>query len=104
MLAISIRTKFYQGVPFEGTEKYVIDCGSLDEDKKGVQVQRSFTLKDICDKLIHANQLERIFTDKENGLVTTIHGIEGKTRWQFVLSISLFAEAVLNWIDERPDA
>ena len=104
MLAIGLRTKFYQGVPHEDTRKYVVDCGFLDEDKKGERVPSSLTIKDVCDKLIHATQIERTFSDKETGLMTTIHGRQGKTSWKLVISMSLFAEAVLNWIDERPDA
>ncbi len=104
-LAISLRTKFYQGIPSDETERYVFECGFLDDDLNGDKRARSFTVKDICDKLIHADRVERQFTNSKDGLVTVIDGAQGKNKhWQLTISMSMFSEAILNWIDDRPDA
>lgn len=104
MLAIAIRTKFYQGVSYLDTAKYVIDCGFLDVTTKGLEVTRAFSIKDICDKVIHAELVKRDLTDGNNGLVTTLSGSQVGSTWKLHLSISLFTEGVLNWLDELPDA
>lgn len=103
MLAISLRMKLYQGVSNVGTDMYVIDCGFLDETTNGKKIARSFGIKDICDKLIHADEVRRDLTDGMNGLSTTLLGINRGTPWTFHISMSLFTEAVLNWLDELPD-
>lgn len=104
MLAISLRTKFYQGVSNDETENYVTNCGFLDEDSEGEKRPLALTIKDVCDKLIHANRVEREFTNNNDGLLTKIRGTQGKRNWQLTISMSLFSEAILNWIDDRPDA
>jgi hypothetical protein len=104
MLAISLRTKFYQGVSHSDSVDYVIDCGFLDSNSKGIVVERSFSIKDVCDKLIHADEVKRDFTDEKNGLLTILHGNAGGSAWTFHISMSLFAESVLNWLDDLPDA
>lgn len=104
MLAISLRTQFYQGVSPIDTVDYVIDCGFLDSNTKGNVVERPFSIKDVCDKLIHADEVKRDFIDEKNGLLTILHGNERGSTWTFHISMSLFAESVLNWLDELPDA
>ena len=104
MLAISLRTKFYQGASHRDTMDYVIDCGFLESTSKGVVVEKSFSIKDVCDKLIHADEVKRDYTDAKNGLLTILHGKERGSAWTFHISMSLFAESVLNWLDELPDA
>lgn len=103
LLAIALRTKFYQGVPHAETAKYVIDCGFLDSTTKGIEISHSFTIKDICDKIIHAEGVKRDLVDGNNGLITTLEGTQGKSAWKLHLSMSLLTEAVLNWIDEKTE-
>lgn len=104
MLAISLRIKFYQGVSDSDTNDYVIDCGFLDSSTKGALIEQSFSIKDVCDKLIHADAVERKFTDSESGLLTILRGSHRRSPWTFHISISLFADSVLNWLDDLPDA
>ncbi len=103
MLSVAIRTKRYQGVPHADTEKYILDCGVLDVTSKGKEASHSFTIKDICDKVIHADEVERIVADGNNGQITVLRGKQLGKSWQLHFSISLFAEGVLNWLDEIPD-
>lgn len=104
LLAIALRTKFYQGVSHADTVKYVVDCGFLDSTSNGIERTHSFSIKDICDKVIHANGVKRELTDEKNGLITILEGTQGKATWEFHFSMSLFTEAVLNWLDELSDA
>ena len=104
MLAISLRTKFYQGTSCADTEKYVVDCGFLDVTSNGVEKSRAFSIKDICDKIIHTDELAREITDGNNGFTTTLSGKQGSSPWKLYISLSLFTEAVLNWLDDLPDA
>ena len=104
LLAIALRTKFYLGISNADTGKYVNDCGFLDATCKGTEAPRPFGIKDICDKIIHADEVERKFTDGKNGIVTILRGSQRSSTWTFHISMSLFSEAVLNWLDDLPDA
>lgn len=100
-LAVSIRTKFYQGVPWKDTERYLlrryIDNGFDREFGKA----RPLTIKDVCDKIIHAERIEQDIIESEWGYTTSLIGTKGGEVWTLILSMSLFAEAVLDWLDER---
>lgn len=104
LLAIALRTKFYNGISHKDTVNYVIDCGFLDSTSKGIEATQSFGIKDICDKIIHTTEVSRIFTHEDNGIITVLCGIHRGATWKLHISMSLFAEAVLNWLDELPDA
>ncbi len=100
-LAIAIRTKFYQGCLNNGTEKYVVHCGFLYNEENGKEVALTFTIKDVCDKIIHADSLHR---ELENGVKIPLTILKGRGRggvyWELSLSGSLFAEAILNWVED----
>lgn len=104
LLAIALRTKFCHGISNPDTVKYVKDCGFLDSTFKGIEAPKLFGIKDICDKIIHADEISRILTDGNNGLVTILCGNYQSSIWKFTISMSLFSEGVLNWLDELPDA
>jgi len=97
-LAVALRTKFYQGVDFKNTNCYVSASALLYKIENGVEQSVSFTIKDICDKIIHATTFKR---DLEPGIekpTTTITGSRGNEKWELGISISLFSEGVLNWL------
>lgn len=99
-LAIALRTKFYQGADPQETIKYVLPCGLLYKFKNGNEENAIFSIKDVCDKIIHA---DTIYRDMEKGVqkpVTTLSGKQGEYKWELHLSVSLFAEAILNWIQD----
>jgi hypothetical protein len=97
-LAVAVRTLIYQG----HTEFKNIDyCGFYESNN--AKDRASVTIKDICDKLIHADSIEREleslkYPDKKP--TTTINGIHGKKQWALDISVSLFCESVLNWVNE----
>lgn len=103
-LAIALRTKFYQGQDHEATVPYVLHCGFLFKYKNGKEQSVTFSIKDVCDKIIHANA---VFRHLERGVekpTTTLQGqAQDKSEWELSMSISLFAEAVLNWVQDVQD-
>ncbi|MEQ8354155.1 MAG: hypothetical protein RH942_01345 [Kiloniellaceae bacterium] len=101
-LAIALRTKFYQGYNHIDTARYVTQCGFLDKKKQEAGVTVQFSIKDVCDKIIHS---DRVMRQMEKGVekpTTTFQGRDGrdKSDWELSMSVSLFTEAVLNWVQD----
>jgi len=101
-LAVAIRTNIYQGLSDGNTENYVSHCGFLDLDGGEKQTTVSFSIKDVCDKIIHADEISRELdaTVGSAGSITVIRGSRDKKKWEMSISIELFCEAVLNWLDD----
>jgi hypothetical protein len=99
-LAVSIRTKFYQGTPWTNTEQYLLERYIDDTVGRDVGERKPLTIKDVCDKIIHAEAIERDIFESEWGYTTSLTGSKNGTAWTLILSMSLFAEAVLTWLDE----
>ncbi|MEX2491301.1 MAG: hypothetical protein WD425_06035 [Nitrospirales bacterium] len=101
-LAIVLRTKFNQGFDHKNTIPYVLHSGFLYKYKKNTEETIVFSMKDVCDKIIHA---DTVFVTMEEGLVkptTTLRGKDNrdKSEWELPMSVSQFAEAVLNWVQD----
>lgn len=102
-LAIALRTKFYQGIDPSETAYYANDCGLLyrleGEEESGPII---FTFKDVCDKIIHAETIEKSVESSYDAEMTTLYGGErrrGKiVPWKLGLSVTLFTECILNWL------
>lgn len=97
-LAVGIRTIFYQGVPSGGTEKYVGHCGFLFTYKSNKEAIKAFSIKDLCDKIIHAHSVSRDMADGTRKPITILSGKLNSESWQLQFSSALFCEGVLNWI------
>lgn len=98
--AIMMRTKFYQGLDPAPSLKFISASGLLYTfDARGEESQ-DFTVKDVCDKIIHANSVQKYLEFGIPKPTTTLEGIHGKIKWQFSFSVSIFIEGVLNWLDE----
>lgn len=95
-LAIALRTKFYQGVPHSTTGRFVSHSGFLLITEN--EEIKAFTIKDICDKIIHANTVSRPLDDGTAQPITQIRGVRNGIPWALHISTSLFCEGVLNWI------
>jgi hypothetical protein len=101
--AIALRTKFYQGVSSAETARYSRDCGLLYRLEREVeQGPVEFTFKDVCDKIIHADSIQKSVESARDAEITTLHGTEQrrgkKVAWRLGLSVTLFTECVLNWV------
>lgn len=100
-LAIALRTKFYQGYSHQNTSSYVSHSGLLYKFGKSAEVSENFSIKDVCDKIIHANSVQKYLSADDEKPTTTLSGqAQDKSTWQLSMSVSLFTEGVLNWIDD----
>lgn len=99
-LAISMRTKFYQGLDHRTTIPFVSHCGFLFKYAGNQEETVNFSIKDVCDKIIHADSVSRHMEPELRHPTTSFRGIDhrNKSTWELSMSVSLFAEAVLNWI------
>jgi hypothetical protein len=96
-LAIALRTKFYQGVPSKGSERFVQHSAFLLMTEK--EDIKHFTIKDVCDKIIHAESITRPLNDGTAQPVTQVRGTHQSVAWVLHISTGLFCEGVLNWLE-----
>jgi len=96
-LAVALRTRFYQGAPSKGSERFVGHSAFLLISAR--EVVRAFTIKDVCDKVIHAESISRPLNDGTAQPVTQVRGTHQGCSWALHISTSLFCEGVLNWIE-----
>jgi hypothetical protein len=100
-LAIALRTKFYRGTPYQGAEEHLEYVGFLKREPKGSATDEKFTLKDACDKLIHADSVVRQFDSPEHKPLTVLTGTgQGNVKWTLGFSLAAFADSVLWWLED----
>lgn len=99
-LAIALRTKFYQGLDHRSTISHISHCGLLYRYKNNREETLNFSMKDVCDKIIHADSIIRYLEPDVQLPTTTFSGADPRSNstWELSMSVSLFAEAILNWI------
>lgn len=100
-LAIILRSAIYQGLNPRTSEPFISCCGILDIDKG-----KSFNVKDVCDKIIHADyivrHLEKGEVDSNSKTTFQIRGKHPKDgSWALGISIELFCVGILNWVDSE---
>ena len=102
-LAIAIRTKFYQGADHRRTSGFLEDTGTL---FKGIsaddEATHPYTLKDVCDKIIHATAVYLVLDDEIDITFISLHGEQPVGRntqtWMLTLHPEVF-EGILSWLD-----
>ena len=77
-LAIAIRTLFYQGADPQGTTKFVSASGFLDRYNSIAEQTVPFTVKDVCDKIIHATSIWKTLKEGAENSTTTLDGQEAR--------------------------
>ncbi|ADO00801.1 hypothetical protein Gbem_4101 [Citrifermentans bemidjiense Bem] len=101
-LAVSMRINLYQDGRINLDTSKLTHCGFYYCDHE--LIGQEFSLKDICDKIIHANTVSKEVIPQEvvGSSKSTIQfkGVHHKRSWTLDLSIELFVEAVLNLLDE----
>lgn len=97
-LAISIRTKCYQGVDTSFNNSRIVACGSLYLGLASEAAPQPFTIKDVCDKIVHASSVRRPLEPGVPKPITELRGEKNEKPWELHLSVSLFSEVVLDWI------
>lgn len=105
-LAIALRTKFYQGIDHNNTIHFVSPCGLLYKYRNSAEETIKFSMKDVCDKIIHADSVCRHLESGVEKPTTTLRGRDNRdsSEWELSMSVSLFAEAVLNWAQDIDEA
>lgn len=107
-LAISTRTKFYQGVPYDDTVSYINHCGFMYKYKNKIEQTENFNIKTVCDKIIHASYAIK-FTDKDDQFtITKLYEVDKNDPpniiWFLEFSVTLFAQGVINWALDKMQA
>jgi hypothetical protein len=101
-LAVAIRINIYQGKILGSEYSRLLHCGSYYEDRE--LICKEFTIKDVCDKIIHAHTMSKeaippkILGDSK--MTMQFKGERNSKSWTMDLSVELFTEAVLNFLDE----
>jgi hypothetical protein len=100
-LAIAIRVNIYQNNFGRHKDHFINHCGGI-YDKDELQIAH-LTIKDVCDKIIHADYfLKEAYPPDQFGkckMCIQMKGSYQKRKWIMDLSIELFSEAVLNYLD-----
>jgi len=103
-LAVAIRTLLYQGIESKVACPNIQQCGFFERENEENDV--SFNIKDVCDKIIHADYFERkvegcnITPNADTNPLTWISGKSRNKEWHLQISLNMFCESVLNWINE----
>jgi hypothetical protein len=101
-LAVAIRVNIYQGkLPNHQENCPLTHCGFYYDNEE--MFCKEFTIKDVCDKIIHADTFSKeAFPPKMLGnakMTIQLKGTHQSRLWTLDLSIELFTEAVLNYLD-----
>lgn len=100
-LAVAIRINIYQGTLQDQDRCHLTHCGFYYDDEE--LVGKDFTIKDVCDKIIHAESISKeAFPPAFLGdakMLMQLKGTHQGRRWTLDLSIELYTEAVLNYLD-----
>jgi hypothetical protein len=98
-LAIALRTKLYQGLDPSSSARFINPCGFLYRFGKHGESTDLFTVKDVCDKIIHASTVQKYLEADVPEPTIVLEGTQNHVRWQLSFSVSLFIEGLLNWLD-----
>jgi len=96
-LAIALRTNFYQGIPSRDTLRFVGHSAFMLVSER--EEIRDYTIKDVCDKIIHADSITRPLNDGTAQPITQIRGKHRGEPWTLHISTGLFCEGLLNWLE-----
>ncbi len=100
-LAIAIRVNLYQNkIEFKDVE--LPESGTLYYDKE--LICRPVTLKQVCDKIIHADTVSKpilpsVMMQEDCKICIQFKGTEFKKAWTMDIVLELFAEDVLHILD-----
>lgn len=97
-LAISIRVTLNDHLAYRDRASGVSNCGLF--DGAGPYNDGSFSFKDVCDKIIHADEIIRPIEAGTQGACCTLRGAHRGRPWDFGLGVRIFSEYVLKWCDE----
>ena len=107
-LAICIRTKFYQDTDHRRTSGFMEQTGELFKWVKGQdESAHPYTLKDVCDKIIHANSVFIEPGEASDFSFVALYGehrVAGETQgWAMNIFPIPLCEGILGWLDAIED-
>ena len=97
-LAISVRVSLSGEPEYKTENSGVTACGAFENgapNKDG-----GFSIKDVCDKIIHATKISKPI---ERGVVGACYKLSGHYQgkpWDFDLGVRLFCELMLKWLED----
>jgi hypothetical protein len=100
-LAISIRASLWLEEEYTSRSFPVSDCGLF--EKGAPSKDGSFTIKDVCDKLIHAQSIHKPIETGVRGGCFELRGSHHGKPWTFGVGVSIFCEHVLQWLEDIED-
>ena len=91
------------GVPkfrpeYKSTSSGISACGLFTHE--GPHGDGSFSIKDVCDKLIHADRISKSIEPGVRGAGCTLVGTYQHKKWEFGLVVQVLSEWILKWLDE----
>ena len=95
-LAISIRVSLCQEREYASTGM-IEPAGVFLE---GGPETGGFSIKDVCDELIHADQIRKPIEPGVRRTGCELSGSRSGQRWVIGLGVQIFCEYVLKWLDE----
>lgn len=101
-LAVSIRVSLNRDPGYRSISSGVGACGLFDAGAP--HEDGSFAIKDVCDKIIHANDICKPIEPGIRGAGCRLRGTYQKNPWEFGLSVSIFCEYILEWLDRIDSA
>lgn len=100
-LAVSIRVSLRDEADYANPHTGISNAGLLDsEDPKATG---EFSIKDICDKLIHADEIFKPIERGVRGACCTLRGTHRRKKWELGLGVEIFSAYILKWLDEIDD-
>ena len=100
-LAISIRVSLSGEPEYKNENSGVDACGAFESGAP--KEAGGFTVKDVCDKIIHATNISKPIERGVIGACSRLSGHYNNKPWEFDLGVSIFCEWVLKWLEEIED-
>jgi len=100
-LAVSIRVSLSGDQEYTSRTNSIGACGLF--TGPGPHGDGSFSIKDVCDKLIHADQIRKPIEPGVQGAGCDLVGSYRGETWQLGLGVQILSEWVLKWLDEIDD-
>ncbi len=97
-LAISIRVSLSGEPEYKMKNLGVAACGAFEFG--GPNKDGEFTIKDVCDKIIHATKISKPIERGVVGACSKLSGHNNKEPWEFDLGVGIFCEWVLKWLED----
>lgn len=97
-LAISIRVELKSEAKYTQKDGEIAACALFENGKP--KDQGRFSIKDLCDKLIHAESIRKPREKSVEGASCDLSGSYQGHQWHLGLGVQIFCEFVLQWLDE----